>query len=184
MLMEKSIVGIKRRVRRVNNLVYGKWYTLTLDIGENGSVEVNGVAYETGEHEILLKYIEPLTLVAIADEDYEINEWGGDLSGSELEKELVMVGNASVSVSFIAIYDLDITAVGGGSVEVEWLEEFYVVSEGSDNFKIPAGALVTLTAIDDEETFLEWSGSISGSENPAGFEMNDNKNITATFGTP
>jgi hypothetical protein len=63
-----------------------------------------------------------------------------------------------------------ITVIGGGSVNLEPDPPSYY------------GTTETLTAIPDTgHQFLQWSGDLSGSENPALLFMNYDKNVTATF---
>ncbi|MFV9691925.1 MAG: InlB B-repeat-containing protein, partial [Desulfobacteria bacterium] len=66
---------------------------------------------------------------------------------------------------------LDVTVTGSGTVGVD-----------PDQTTYGCGELVTLTAIPDAGyEFTDWSGDLSGSENPATIAMNFDKSVTASF---
>jgi uncharacterized repeat protein (TIGR02543 family) len=66
---------------------------------------------------------------------------------------------------------LDVTVTGSGTVGVD-----------PDQTTYECGELVTLTAIPDAGyEFTDWSGDLSGSENPATIAMNSDKSVTASF---
>lgn len=70
-------------------------------------------------------------------------------------------------------YTLTTNAVGNGSV-----------SRSPDQPSYAGGAVVQLTATPDPGwAFAGWSGDATGSTNPLNVTMDDDKNITATFGT-
>lgn len=75
-------------------------FTLTLNISGNGAVTVDGNLYTAP---VTVEENTTLTLVAQPDPGYQFDQWGGDLSGTELTKEVVMDGNKGVSASFSVI---------------------------------------------------------------------------------
>jgi hypothetical protein len=74
-------------------------------------------------------------------------------------------------------YSLTINIVGAGSVDRD-----------PELLTYPYGSTVTLTAIPDPGyAFVEWTGNLTGTTNPADVYIDGDKNITATFelaGTP
>jgi len=85
------------------------------------------------------------------------------------------------NVSQINLYILDIDTVGQGSVSIGPLGD----THDYDNSLIlyNSGTLVTLTPkADSGWVFREWSGALSGDDNPATITMDNNKSITASFG--
>jgi len=99
------------------------------------------------------------------------HHWEGDLSGTENPTSIFMDADHSVIAVFLTSYSLTTAVQGNGSLDppagFRWLG---------------AGSEVTLTATPSEGwVFDHWEGGLTGSENPAVFEINENKNITAVF---
>jgi uncharacterized repeat protein (TIGR02543 family) len=82
-------------------------------------------------------------------------------------------GNTTVAASFAPnTYTLNVTVSGNGTV-----------GKSPDQATYDYGTLVTLTATPTSGyTFAGWSGDTSASGNPLTVVMNQNRNLTATFG--
>ena len=115
-------------------------------------------------------------LTADPDDGWEFTEWQGDLSGSSNPEEITIDGNKNVIALFEeAEYSLEVIIEGAefGSVDVDPEKDFYRF-----------GDEVELTANPGELTaFKEWSGDISGSENPKTITVNGDLEITAIYGS-
>jgi uncharacterized repeat protein (TIGR02543 family) len=112
-----------------------------------------------------------VTLTATPKTGYVFNGWSGDLTGSENPATITMDKNKSVTANFKAINYTLATSAANGSVSLSPVGGSYI-----------AGTQVTLTAKPNAGfVFSEWSGSLSGAENPVKITMDENKNITANF---
>jgi hypothetical protein len=68
-------------------------------------------------------------------------------------------------------YKLTVTTVGSGSVQKNLSEATYA-----------SNSIVTLTAVADSGWFFsEWSGDLTGNQNPINITMDEDKTVTATF---
>jgi len=144
-------------------------YSLTVNINPSGagSVTLNpsGGVYVAGT---------TVTLTAVANSGYVFSGWGGDLSGSQNPARIVMDSSKTVTANFVrSSYTLtvNINPSGAGSVTLNPSGGVYV-----------AGTTVTLTAVANSGyVFSNWSGSLTGSQNPATIVMNSSKTVTANF---
>jgi hypothetical protein len=144
-------------------------YTLTVNINPSGagSVTLNpsGVVYVAGT---------TVTLTAVASSGWVFSGWGGDLSGNQNPATIVMNSSKTVTANFVrSSYTLtvNINPSGAGSVTLNPSGGVYV-----------AGTTVTLTAVASSGwVFSGWSGSLTGSQNPATIVMNSSKTVTANF---
>ena len=142
----------------------GETFTLTVNSSEGGSVEPDGGTYTSGA---------TVNLLAIPNDGYEFIAWSGDASGSDSEVSITMDDDKTVTANFQEIVNVDPTLVinvsGEGSVE-------------PNGGTFQQGEIVTLTATPaDGYYFDNWSGDVTGSENPVDLTMDADKNITATF---
>jgi uncharacterized repeat protein (TIGR02543 family) len=121
-----------------------------------------------------------VTLTANASSGYTFGTWSGDASGSANPTTVTMNGNKSVTASFNALphYALTLMVIptGAGTITADPLP-------GGDG-KYAQGTVVTLAAEPNVgHTFSQWSGSISGSDNPTTITMDADKGATAEFAT-
>ena len=140
-----------------------KTYSLTITPG-NGSVtkDPDKASYNQGEK---------VTLKAASNVGYSFTNWSGDLSGSTNPATLVMDADKSVTAGFaLKTYSLTVTA-GNGSV-----------TKSPDKTSYNHGEMVTLQAAPNEDySFTNWSGDLSGSTNPVKLIMDANKSVSAGF---
>ena len=114
----------------------------------------------------------PVQLSAVPALGWSFSSWSGDLSGSENPVSLTMNGDKSVTANFTQNqYNLTVDIVGDGSI-----------IKLPDSTTYVYGETVELTAVPDFGWhFVEWSGDISGSDNPVSIEMTGNKSVNAVF---
>ena len=117
------------------------------------------------------KYGETVTLEAVPNKGYSFTNWSGDLSGVTNPAKLVMDANKSVTAGFaIKTYNLTAAAVGGSATRR--------TAQAGHKY----GETVTLEAVPNTGyRFTNWSGDLSGSNNPAKLVIDSDKSVTASF---
>ncbi len=107
-------------------------------------------------------------MTATAVDGFEFTGWSGDVTSTENPLVVTIDADMSVTATFEAIkYALEVTIVGNGTV-----------TPGSGEYT----GVMALTATPDEGwEFDSWSGDLTGTDNPGFIEMNEAKNVTATF---
>ena len=139
---------------------------LTVSTVGNGTVDV------VPDKECYLYGEEP-ELTAVADPGWTFDSWSGDLSGNTNPTTIFMDGNKDITATFTEDhYILNISTIGNGTVDVVPDKPYYLYGETPE-----------LTAVPDSEdwTFNEWSGDLTGSDNPETIIMDGDKDVTATF---
>jgi hypothetical protein len=120
-----------------------------------------------------------VTLTADPDPGWKFDSWDGVLvfPPNNPVATVTMDGNKVVTAKFVDVkprVTFSATAVGLGHVVLlpEPVEDTYAV-----------GTEVTITAVSDSTTwaFVEWSGALSGSENPKTFKVDSAMDVTANF---
>jgi hypothetical protein len=154
-----------------------QFYSLTVNVVGSGSVTKNPSAatYSSGT---------VVALTAVPAVNWTFQSWSGDISGTQNPINITMTGNKTVAATFtqgMQFYNLTVNVafvsdfksfVGSGHVLVSPVSSTYL-----------SGAVVTLTAIAGANwTFWNWTGDMSGEQNPVNITMNSDKNVTATFG--
>ncbi len=119
-------------------------------------------------------YGEQVTLTPYPAGGYYFSYWGGDASGSQNPKTITITGDMDVTAYFTqTTYSLTTSVSPGGSG---------TVTKNPDYQSYPAGTRLTLTAnAANGYTFNNWSGDISGSQNPKSITVNGNMSVTANF---
>jgi uncharacterized repeat protein (TIGR02543 family) len=143
-------------------------YTLTTNTVGNGSITLNptGGTYCAGTI---------VTLTATPDAGWQFDGWSGDLSGTANPTTITMNSNKNITATFSQIpvqqYTLTVIIVGQGSVTLNPPGGVY-----------DEGTVVTLTAVPDSGwQFDNWSGDLSGTQNPTTIIMDSDKTVTVTF---
>jgi uncharacterized repeat protein (TIGR02543 family) len=141
-------------------------YTLALSTVGEGRIDVDPY---------LTEYLPgtQVTLSAVPVSGWVFDGWSGDLAGSDNPATITMNEDKVITASFVqeAWYTLTVGKIGEGSVNVEPEMDEYL-----------RGTQVTLSAVPATGwTFKEWSGDLTGSNNPATLRMTADLNVVATF---
>lgn len=118
-----------------------------------------------------------ITLTAAPAAGYTFQNWSGTIGGTNTPASFNIIGNSSVTANFQQCYALNVTnnPANGGAVSQN------PAPNCGGAFYTP-GTNVTLTANPNANyEFVNWSGSLSGSSNPAAITMNATANVTANF---
>jgi uncharacterized repeat protein (TIGR02543 family) len=150
-------------------------YTFTVTSDGNGSVAWTPQKPLYGEGETV-------TVTATPNNGYTFVGWTGDVppaDNTDNPLELTITGNTSITAHFIPIVCYTLTTVvspaDSGTVNVEPAPN----CEGSGYV---SGTAVTLTATPNaQKRFDQWTGSLTGSINPAPVTITGDMTITANF---
>lgn len=116
---------------------------------------------------------EAVSLTAVPAQGFKFNTWGGDLSGTENPKTLVMNATKNVVANFVTDVQYTVTTNVAGAGQV---------TKSPEKATYSAGEQVTLTATPNlGNVFSNWSGNATGAENPLVVTVNSNLNITGNF---
>jgi surface protein len=154
--------------KTVNVKFERKNYPLTITIVGEGTVEETIVPQKTTEY----PYETVVELTPIPSEGWEFVEWGGDLTGSEVPKQITVDTEKQVTVTFqLKTYPLNVSVEGNGTINVEPLLDLY-----------PHGSQVTLTPVPERGWKLsQWSGDGSGTTIPLVVTVTSETSITGTL---
>jgi len=147
---------------------------LTLDVGEGGSVEIDGEVTDPGTY--TYPTLSEIELRAVPDEGYSFDQWVGDVPLIDQEDELITVlmdSDKDITATFEELpeYELTINAEEGGTTDPA--PGTYTYYEGEE---------VTVEAIPDEGWFFdEWTGDYESDEEVITFEIMEDMEITANF---
>ncbi len=144
----------------------------------NGTIEVNDAAQTLPWSGSFLSGTQ-VVLRGVADRGWRFASWSGDVTGTDNPVTIEMNGDKSVSANFLQPdeFVLSLTKVGAGIVKVNGAEQSLPWSG-----VFARGSSVTLEAVaDGAEVFTEWSGDVSGSENPITVTMDYDMALTAHF---
>jgi hypothetical protein len=138
-------------------------YTLSV-VSANGTVtkNPNQATYHSGD---------VVQLTANPDTGWTFAYWSGGLSGSSNPASLTIQGSTVVAANYIQNdYTLSVTFSGGTVVKNPDLATYHY------------GDVVRLTAVPAAGwTFVNWSGGLSGSANPASLTIQGNVSVAAKF---
>ena len=145
-------------------------YTLTTSANpsEGGTVSPTTKQYEEGE---------TATINATPAAEYLFQSWSG-ATGSSSSTSLVMSSDKSVTANFVKKkYTLTTTVEGKGTITEK------VIKAGAAT-DYNSGTIVELTATPSTGwKFKEWSGDLTGNENPVQITVNSVKTVKAIFTT-
>ncbi len=117
-------------------------------------------------------------LTAQPSQYWQFSHWEGDLNGTENPIQITVSSAKSVKAVFTKkSYDYNLKIVGPGAVDEEIVQNTKATLE--------AGTIVRLTAHPmPGAVFKGWSGSIGGADNVIEVNIDETKNVVATFGSP
>jgi surface protein len=142
-------------------------YTVDVSSTDGGSVDPSGSdEYEEGE-EIEIK--------ASPNDEYMFSGWTGDVESSDNPLTLTVDQDYELIANFgVVSYELTVNTDGEGDVAEE------IVQEKSTDYE--SGTVVELTANPaDGWQFVEWTGDLTGNENPQEITMDGPKEVMAVF---
>ncbi len=144
-------------------------YTLTINIdppaGGDVTLDPDKEYYEPNEQVIL---------EAVPAEGYGFDMWLGDLSGSENPVTITMDRPMEITALFETFTLITETSpVDGGSITITPDKPNYAPGEQVQVEAFPEAAY----------NFINWTGDLSGTDNPATITMDGDKSITAVFDT-
>lgn len=116
---------------------------------------------------------EQVQLTAVPAPGYKLGSWSGDLTGATNPATLTMDATKNVTANFVTDvqYQVFLSAVGPGTV-----------TKSPDKAYYSAGEQVTLTATPAlGNTFVNWTGGVSSSENPLTVTVNGNLTVVGNF---
>jgi len=143
-------------------------YTLTTAVNpaEGGTITPASGEYNAGT---------TVTITASPAAEYVFKDWTG-ATGTTASTSVVMSSNKSVTANFVKKqYPLTVEIEGEGSVEEEVIKQGLATDYNS-------GTIVELTAEPTGEwEFVEWTGDITSTENPAQITIDGPKTVKAKF---
>jgi YVTN family beta-propeller protein len=140
-------------------------YLLDVSIDGNGSVS-------STPDQAFYFYGDAIVLDAVADEHWDFIEWSGDLTGTDDPALLTILGDTYVAAHFDwHDYLLNVSTIGNGSVT-------QLPSQSGYHY----GTVVVLDPEAAEHwDFIEWTGDLSGTDNPGTITITGDTSVTATF---
>ena len=150
-----------------------KKYALTLNVEGEGSVTEKvikaGVATDYNSGTIV-------ELTAVPGGEWLFVEWKGDLTGSENPKQITIDKAKTVTAVFVKKqYPLTIEIEGEGTVSEKVIKQGLATDYNS-------GTIVELTAEPTGDwEFVEWTGDITSTENPAQITIDGPKTVKVKF---
>jgi uncharacterized repeat protein (TIGR02543 family) len=146
-------------------------YTLTTSVTPGGSGSVNANPAPNCNGGTQYTHGTEVSLTAVASTGYGLANWTGDLSGSTNPQTVTMDSARSVTAVFtLNAVSLTVNVTGGGTVNQTPSGPYFY------------GDVVQLTAVPNTGWhFVEWTGGLSGSNNPESITMNGDRTVTAVF---
>jgi hypothetical protein len=116
-----------------------------------------------------------VSLLGIPSSEYIFKEWTGALTGVTNPITITMNTNKTITGVFVKkTHPLNITIEGEGTVTEE------IILQKTDSYD--HGTAVQLTPVPSEGwEFVEWSGDLTGDENPVNVTVTNSINITVKF---
>ncbi len=145
-------------------------HTLTVNTTPTGGGTVTVAPMKTAYYNN-----EVVTLTPVPAVGYTFAGWSGDLTGSANPGQLTMTKNSVVTATFISsdTFTVNVFISGGDGT----------VLRSPSKTEYAYGEQVTLTALPGVGfEFVNWSGDLTGSDNPGTITVTKDMNITANFG--
>lgn len=141
--------------------------TATANPAEGGSVSPSSKQYDAGD---------VATITATPSSEYLFERWSGSASGTSPSITVTMDSDKAVVANFIKKqYPLTIEIEGEGSVTETVIKQGLATDYNS-------GTIVELKAVpEDGWEFIEWSGDLTGSENPKQITIDKAKTVNVKF---
>ena len=141
--------------------------TATANPAEGGSVSPSSQQYDSGD---------VASVTATPSAEYVFQSWSGSASGSSPSTTVTMDSDKAVVANFVKKkYALTVKTEGEGSVTEKVIKAGVATDYNS-------GTVVELTAVPEGEwLFVEWTGDLTGSENPKEITIDQAKTVTAVF---
>ena len=148
-----------------------KMYDLTVSVEGEGAVSETVIETKSGSYQEGTV----VELTATPSTGWSFDHWEGDLSGEDNPSQITVNGQKSVKAIFAKNkYSYNLKIFGPGVVDE------YLLPETKADFDY--GTKILLKAIPSEgAVFNGWSGSISGDEMELVLDIDENKDVIATF---
>ena len=154
-------------------------FTLTKAIGAGGSGVVNANPVPNCNGGTQYTWGTVVQLTAVADLDNSLVTWTGDVTGSANPASVTMTAPRSVTANFSNVCFTLTKAVGPGGSGSANASPAPNCNGGT---QYTWGTVVQLTAVADlDNGFVNWTGDVTGSANPASVTMTANRSVTANF---
>ena len=146
-------------------------YELSINIEGEGTVNEQVIQQKTADYE----HGTLVELTANPAEGYKFVEWQGDLTESDNPAQITIDEPKNVTAVFEEkAYELTVNTDGEGAVSEE------IVQQKAKDYS--HGTVVKLTANPTQGwKFIEWTGDLSGSDNPSTITISEPLSITAIF---
>jgi hypothetical protein len=141
-------------------------FTLTVNSGVGGSVSSPGGSYTQGQS---------VSITATPNSEYVFDNWSNGSTDNPLS--ITVNSDQTVTANFIKKkYLLTINIQGEGTVTEE------IISAGKTTKEYNSGSIIRLTAVPSSEwTFVDWSGSVTSTENSIELTVDESKNVNVKF---
>lgn len=141
-------------------------YSLTLQTTGSGEGSITPSS-EADQH----PHGSSITLRAIAAKGSKFKQWGGGVSGTNIEATFKIKKPTTVTAEFVRMYSISVSIQGKGHVK-----------RSVDASELETGNSITLTAIPaDGHEFIQWHGAATGTNPVCTLAMNAPKAVKAEF---
>jgi uncharacterized repeat protein (TIGR02543 family) len=145
-------------------------YTLTVNVVGNGTVTKNPDQPTYHDNDVV-------QLTATPDAGWTFDGWSGDVTGTDNPTTVTMDGDKTVTANFELIpqhtLTMAVSPLGGGTT---------TPSVGTHDYAEGTVVPITATAAAGYQ-FVNWTGDVTGTDNPTTVTMDGDKTVTANFQT-
>jgi uncharacterized repeat protein (TIGR02543 family) len=139
-------------------------YALTIDIEGEGSVSMV-------PSELIPNAGYQALLTAVPDAGWEFDSWSGDITSTDNPLNLDVQDDTAITANF-----------SSGEYVLTVISDHGSVTIDPDQATYQYGDVVTLSATPDPGwEFANWSGDVSGTDNPIQITITDDMTVTATY---